>query len=273
LDETANFDHKCEWHRANQFGGNYGDTAMTVRSALYRRTGETLEIYWELVRIIVPITLVTQVLVEIGFIRAVSPYFAPLMKLVGLPPELALAWLTGLLVGIWGAVVIVFTLAPISALSSGDMSVFSALLLFAHALPIEQRIIQKAGPGFVVTVVLRIAGGLIFAVLLHQIFSATGWLSAPLEPAWVPMSKSTDWSDFTLSTVKTLAIMLIVLLGLSWLMELLKISGILGWLNKGLILRRSSALPAFSRKPCRSLPSACFSESHTAEGCLSVRPV
>jgi hypothetical protein len=234
LHKTANFDHKCEWHRANQFGGNYGDTAMTVRSALYRRTGETLEIYWELVRIIVPITLVTQVLVEFGFIRAVSPYFAPLMKLVGLPPELALAWLTGLLVGIWGAVVIVFTLAPISALSSGDMTVFSALLLFAHALPIEQRIIQKAGPGFVVTCLLRIGGGLIFAVLLHQIFSATGWLSAPLEPAWVPMSESTDWSDFTLSTVKTLTIMLIVLLGLSWLMELLKISGILGWLNKGL---------------------------------------
>jgi hypothetical protein len=234
LHETANFDRKCEWHRASHFGGNYGDTAMTMRSALYRRTLETLEIYWELVRIIVPIALVTQVLVELGFIRAVSPYLAPLMKLVGLPPELALAWLTGLLVGIWGAVVIVFTLAPISALSTGDMTVFSALLLFAHALPIEQRIIQKAGPSFVVTVVLRIGGGLIFAALLHQIFSVTGWLSAPLEPAWVPMSESTGWSGFTLSTLKTLAIMLIILLGLSWLMELLKISGILGWLNKGL---------------------------------------
>ncbi|MET3584431.1 hypothetical protein ABID21_000526 [Pseudorhizobium tarimense] len=90
-----------------------------------------------LARIMIPIALLTELLARAGAIKAMAPAFAPLMHLIGLPPELGLAWLTGMLVGIWGAIPLVFTLVPVSSLSAGDITVFSALILFAHGLPTE----------------------------------------------------------------------------------------------------------------------------------------
>lgn len=52
---------------------------------------ETLEIYWVLVRITIPLAILTELLSRMGAIKAAAPAFAPVMNLVGLPPELGLA--------------------------------------------------------------------------------------------------------------------------------------------------------------------------------------
>ena len=200
---------------------------MQVLTSALRKTRETLEIYYVLARIIVPVTIATELLSRIGVVDAVAPTFAPVMGLVGLPPELGLAWLTGMLIGIWGAIPLVFTLVPVSALTAADITVFSALLLFAHALPIEQKIIQKAGPSLSVTTALRVGGGLLYAGLLHGVLEATGWLAAPAAPVWVPMSTSTDWATFFIGLTESMLSMLVILVVLSWGLDLLRYTGVL----------------------------------------------
>ena len=207
---------------------------MPLQSQFYRKTVETLTVYRELVLVMVPIAVVTQALAELGVIKAISPWLAPAMTLFGLPPELALAWLTGSLVGMWGGVVVLFTLIPTLALSSADMTVFCSLLLMAHAIPVEQRIVAKAGPNFWATSIIRIAGAMAFAALLHQLFSMTGWLSQPIAPVWQPAAGEGGWLGFAYGIAKTLAVMLAVLLALSWVMELLRAAGILDALYRGL---------------------------------------
>lgn len=204
-----------------------------VTSAL-NKTRETLAIYWVLVRITVPIALLTEFLARMGVIEAMTPAFAPVMNLVGLPPELGLAWLTGMLVGIWGAVPLLFTLVPVSSLSAADVTVFSALILFAHGLPIEQKIIQQAGPGMIATTVLRLAGGLLYALLLHHVLATTGWLSAPVDPAWIPLGATPDWAHYLRGLAETMVWMLVILVVLSWSLELLKVTGVLALLMKAL---------------------------------------
>lgn len=201
---------------------------------ILRNTQETLGIYWVLVRITIPIAIITELLSRMGAIKAVAPVFAPIMNLVGLPAELGLAWLTGMLVGIWGAVPLIFTLVPASSLSVADITVFSALILFAHGLPLEQKIIQKAGPGMIATTMLRILGGLLYAFLLHHVLAATGWLSTPASPAWIPMSATPGWTEYFLGLAETMLWMLVILVVLSWSLQIFKTSGLLDVMMKAL---------------------------------------
>ncbi|MDF1751044.1 MAG: nucleoside recognition protein, partial [Alphaproteobacteria bacterium] len=207
---------------------------MSFVTAILHKTKETLQIYWMLARIMVPIMILAELLSRMGVIKAIAPGFAPVMKLIGLPPELGLAWLTGMLIGIWGAVPLIFTLVPASSLSVADITVFCSLILFAHSLPIEQKIIQKAGPNMVVTTILRIVGGLVYAVLLHHFLKATNWLSEPVDPTWIPMNATVDLFEYAYGLGETMITMLVFLIVLFWGLEILKVTGVLGFVMKGL---------------------------------------
>ncbi|WP_298983581.1 nucleoside recognition domain-containing protein [uncultured Roseibium sp.] len=207
---------------------------MSVIAKIFRKTLEPIEIYWVLARVMIPITIGAEVLSRLGVIEVVAPVFAPVMNLVGLPSELGLAWLTAMLVGIWGAVPLLFTLVPVSSLSVADVTIFSALVLFAHGLPVEQKIIRMAGPGMTVTTTLRIVGGLLYAFLLHTVLQMTGWLSAPVAPAWIPLSTTPDWFEFFFGFAQAMIWMLVVLVALFWFLEILKVTGVLQWIMSAL---------------------------------------
>jgi spore maturation protein SpmB len=98
----------------------------------------------------------------------------------------------------------------------------------------EQKIIQLAGPGVVATTLLRVLGGLFYAFLLHLLFAATGWLSSPVSPAWLPIGAAPDWIVFARGLTETLVTMLVVLVILSWGLELLKVSGLLDVIMKAI---------------------------------------
>lgn len=201
---------------------------MLSKIVIKEKAAEVLELYWRLARITIPISIVAEILTRIGVIEAVAPLFAPVMNLVGLPSELGLAWLTAMVVGTWGAVPLVFTLVPVASLSIADVTVFSALVLFAHGLPLEQRIIQEAGPRIMVTTMLRVTGGLIYAVLLHSIFNYTNLLSATVNPAWIPVTVESNWFEYFHGLSKAMIWMFLILAVLSIFLDILKVTGVLG---------------------------------------------
>ncbi|WP_221932004.1 nucleoside recognition domain-containing protein [Paracoccus sp. M683] len=184
-----------------------------------------MKVYAGLLRLILPIVLLTEVLIRLGVIAAIAPAFEPVMSLYGLPPELGLAWLTGMLVGFFGAIPLIFTLVPAGQLSVADITIFSALLLFAHALPIEQAIIRRAGPGLIASTLIRVGGGMFYAAILYQLSAASGWLDRPLDAIWQPMAQIQGWGSFLLGLAETMGWMLVILLLLGWTMEILRLTG------------------------------------------------
>ena len=175
--------------------------------------------------------IITEILRVLGFIDFIAPAFEPVMTLLGLPPEAALALVGGLLVGLWKAAMLLFLLVPLSELSTADVTVFSCLVLVAHALPVEQQIIKRAGPSFLLTTALRFFGGFLFAGIMHALFTATGWLSEPVAPVWIPISDSTGWLSFLIELAKSMGMMLLILSFLIFVIDGLKAIGVMGILN------------------------------------------
>ncbi|MDF0599418.1 nucleoside recognition domain-containing protein [Psychromarinibacter sp. C21-152] len=192
------------------------DLLRTARTVV----ADAASLYWALVKIVLPILLAVKLAEDLGWIDAAAPVFAPVMRALGLPPELALACLAGILGGIWGGAAALYALVPPEALTTAQVTVFWTVLLFAHALPVEQRIVQKAGTGFLVSACWRLFAGLSCAALLHLMFTATGWLQAPADPDWIPAARSADWPSFLSETAQALAWMFVILLGLVVLMRI-----------------------------------------------------
>ena len=123
---------------------------------------------------------------------------------------------------------------PLETLTTADVTVFSALILFAHGLPIEQKIIQKVGPRILFTSALRLLGGLVYAFILHRIFTATGWLQEPVKPTWIPLTETTSWGGFMFGLFEAMFWMGIILVSLFWMLAFLKQTGILEVLMKAI---------------------------------------
>lgn len=196
---------------------------------LYLKTKaiDIITIWWELARIIVPIAIAAEVLRTLGVIDAMAPYVEPLMALVGLPGELSLAVLLGILVGLWNAALLLYVLVPMDQLTVADVTIFSCLLLVAHALPMEQMIIKRAGPSFILTFALRLIGGFVFAAILNLILSATGWLSEPVAPVWEPMQPTEGWGPFLFELAKSMGMIFIILIVLILILDAFKALGIM----------------------------------------------
>jgi hypothetical protein len=130
---------------------------------------ETWLTSWELIRITIPVAIVTKVLEDFGLIASLSTLLEPVMGFIGLPGSLGLVWATAMLTNMYGGIAVFAALAPGLDLTSGQVTVLCSAMLIAHSLPIELSVSKRAGAKLIPICLLRLIGAVVYAFLLNQI--------------------------------------------------------------------------------------------------------
>ncbi len=118
-----------------------------------------------MIKIYVPLSLLTIVLKQWGILDAIAPLFAPLMRLMGLPGEAAITLVAGFTNSIYAA------LATLSAfdLTPRQVTILGVVLGLAHSLFVETAILTKLRMATLKIAFFRIVTALLTGFIMNAL--------------------------------------------------------------------------------------------------------
>ena len=125
----------------------------------------SLEVSWLMLKIYVPVSLLTVVMKQWGVLDFIVPFFTPFMGLMGLPGEAAITVVAGFVNTIYAA------LATISAfdLTARQITVLGVVLGLSHSLFVETAILTKLRMATVRIALFRMAAAFLAGMLMNAI--------------------------------------------------------------------------------------------------------
>ena len=203
----------------------------SVKQELQKLGKETLATSLLLMKITVPVIIITKILEYGGVIDYLSMLLEPIMQLLGLPGACGVVWATGIFTSLYGALAVFAVIAPALELTTLQVTVLGSILLIAHSLPIEITITKRAGAKILPIVVLRLGGALSYGVLL---FTLCSYFQLWQEPALMLFEAPvTDpgllgWARLQ---IVNLGLMFLVILGILTVMRVLTVVGVISVLE------------------------------------------
>ena len=141
------------------------DTSIGARARSAVATGvkKTVSTVWFLLKIMVPTSLVVALLGWSGLLQIIAGFLSPLMRLIGLPGQAALAFISGVLLNTYSAIAVMGSLA----LSLRDATILTVMCLIAHNLIVETTVMKSAGSSAVKMLFLRLGAAIVAAFVLN----------------------------------------------------------------------------------------------------------
>ncbi|MCP4664970.1 MAG: hypothetical protein GY849_01285 [Deltaproteobacteria bacterium] len=197
---------------------------------------DALKLSLDLFKIMVPVIIVVKILKELDLITYLAIPLSPLMKAVGLPAEMGLVWATAMLNNLYGAMVVLLSLVKDVPISTAQVTVLCAMMLVAHALPIELKIAQLSGPRLMFQAFCRLGSALLLGWMLHIFYSRLGLLQQPVDIIFRPddkiLSHKESLASWAAGEAQNLLFIFFIILGLFLLMRILKKLRIIDAMNR-----------------------------------------
>ena len=193
---------------------------------------ETWLTSWELIRITIPVAIITKILQEFGLIGYLSMVLEPVMSLIGLPGSLGLVWATAMLTNLYGGIAVFAALAPELALTDAQITVLCSAMLIAHSLPIELTVSKRAGANLMPITVLRLVGAVVYAFILNRFCLGFDLWQEKATLLFKATAKSGDLWQWGLGLLQNLGLIVLIIFCIIICMRIFKALGILSLLEK-----------------------------------------
>lgn len=199
---------------------------------LFATLTRSWRLFLAIAKIMLPVMAIVHLAQQFGVVDALGVMLGPVMGLMNLPAEAGIVWATTMLTGIYGGLASLSALSGSIDLTAGQLSALSAMMLFAHNIPVEQSIVRRAGASFGATALLRIATAAIYGGMVAWISHLTGWLSDPLSLEWLrgtdvisegPANSTLAWAQ---ATAFSLLLTFIIILALVVVLDIFDKLGI-----------------------------------------------
>lgn len=184
---------------------------------------------WWMIRITVIISFGVEVLRYFGIINFISQVLSPVFKLVGLPGEAALAWITGYFVNVYSAVAVMTSLH----LDVRSATILAVMVLCAHNMIVETAVQKKTGTSFWRITAVRTLSAAILGFTLNLIMpeSTENVMPAVADTAFgLPVLELLH--EWFLRTGKLILQMTAIIIVLSIVQRLLAEFGVIRFISK-----------------------------------------
>ena len=197
-----------------------------VTAPLGRLLRDAVSSYLVLVRLMVPALIIVKALDMAGGTHLLAGLLAPVMQLVGLPPEVGIVWAAAMLTSIYTGLAVFADMSLTVPLSVAQVSVLGTMILVAHSLPVEGAVAKATGVSWPATLLIRLGGALVLGALLNLWYTSTGTLQEPAVMLWRPEVSDPSLAAWALSQLRALGMIFLIILALMTLLRVLKAIGI-----------------------------------------------